>query len=429
MRLDTLLIRVSAALLAFAAIAWLLSRSINPAPRTDAEIAGDIERYTWNRLAAPYPTGVCETARYVTYAREPGASIADLWYVSSQIMANVALARIAEGDTRRLDCTIERAFDYLELLWQDEPISGYAPRSDLDGSNITTLDIFADDNAIAGVAMLAAADYVSDPELQDRMLRGATRAARYLIDSGLWDDTYGGGFWWNTQRELSEGGKPVQTAGLAAQLFARLYRITDDDEYRRWADRTMDWIERSLFDPEMGLYRIGFRQDLLGIPTQPAYVNYDQSIMIEAHLAMRALGDARLDHLERARLLAHNLERFRSPLGGYEFELGAPQVFTHYSAWTSIGLLKLYELDPNPVWLEHARESLRDLNSTMLDQSDGGVYYDVYACVGDWASECRQGAESGVDVRKVHLSQTWMEHAFALLAQVEQDERSATAAE
>ena len=211
-RFDTLLIRVSAALLAFAAITWLLSRSIHPIPLTDVEIAGQIERYTWNRLAAPYPTGVCETARHLAYARELGAGIADLWYVSSQMMANVALARVSEGDTRRLDCTIERAFDYLELLWQDEPISGYAPRSDLDGSNVNTLDIYADDNAIAGVAMLAAAEYVRDPELQDRMLRGATRAARYLMDSGLWDDTYEGGFWWNTQRELSEGGKPVQTA-------------------------------------------------------------------------------------------------------------------------------------------------------------------------------------------------------------------------
>ena len=106
-----------------------------------------------------------------------------------------------------------------------------------------------------------------------------------------------------------------------------------------------------------------------------------------------------------------------------------PQVFSHYSAWSSIGLLKLYEVDPNPDWLKNARESLRDLNSTMLDESDGGVYYDLYACVGDWASECRKGAASGVDVRKVHLSQSWMEHAFALLARVEQAQSDATSAE
>jgi len=148
-------------------------------------------------------------------------------------------------------------------------------------------------------------------------------------------------------------------------------------------------------------------------------VNYDQAIMIEAHLAMRALGDTRLDHLDRARVVAENLERFRSPLGGYEFELGIPQVFSHYSAWSSSGLLELYEVDPDPRWLTNARESLRDLSTVLVDGRDGGVYYGVYECIPRWVSQCPAGASSTVDERKVHLSQSWVERAFALLERAE----------
>jgi hypothetical protein len=35
------------------------------------------------------------------------------------------------------------------------------------------------------------------------------------MNSGQWDNTYGGGFWWNTIKES----KPTQTNGLALQLF------------------------------------------------------------------------------------------------------------------------------------------------------------------------------------------------------------------
>jgi hypothetical protein len=96
-----------------------------------------------------------------------------------------------------------------------------------------------------------------------------------------------------------------------------------------------------------------------------------------------------------------------------------PQVFSHYSAWTSIGLLRLYDADPNPAWLSAAGDSLRDLNDVMFDKSDGGVYYGVYACIPKWVSECPVGAASAVDGRKLHLSQSWMQQALALLARAQ----------
>jgi hypothetical protein len=412
-------LKLGAAVVAFAAVIWLMPRSAEPAPAPMVATAEQIEQFSWGNLAVAYPTGDCETASHVAYARERGATIADHWYVSSQIMASVDLARATVGSTSHLDCTIERSFNYLELLWQTAPPGGYAPRSDLDGSNPTTVDIYADDNAIAGVAMLEAADYAKDWRLHDRMVAGAERAARFLIDSNLWDEVYGGGFWWNTQREQSEGGKPVQTAGLAVQLFARLYRLTGNVEYRDWADRSMAWSDLRLFDEEVGLYRYGFRPSLPGKPRPPEYVSYDQAIMIEAHLAMHAIGDASMDHLERSRTLAGNLARFRSPLGGYEFELGVPQVFSHYSAWSSIGLLKLYQVDHNPTWLTQARDSLSDLSDAVFDKKDGGVYYGVYECIPKWIAECPIGAASAVDERKLHFSQSWVQRAFALLARAQ----------
>ncbi|MFN0073464.1 MAG: glycoside hydrolase family 76 protein [Chloroflexota bacterium] len=425
----TILHRSAVALLALAVGWWLLPRSIHPAPLSSAQVAAGIERFTWAYLAAPYPTGRCETASHLTYAREPGASIADHWYVSSQIMANVALARVTEGSTAHLNCAIERGFTYLEQLWQPLPPGGYAPRSDLDGRNPTTRDIYADDNAIAGIAMLEAADYLDAPDVRLRMRVGAIRAAAYLMDSGLWDDTFGGGFWWNSQRQHAEGGKPVQTAGLAISLFARLHGITGDQRYREWAELAMSWCDERLFDPTMGLYRYGFRDPQSDQGHHPTFVNYDQAIMIEAHLDMHAMGDVRLDHLGRAQTLGENLERFRSSLGGYEFELGIPQVFSHYSAWSSSGLLRLYEVDPRPSWITNARESLRNLNTVMLDPGDGGVYYGAYECIPQWAALCPQGAPSAVDERKVHLSQSWTQRAMALLARAELADSRATTTE
>ena len=94
-------------------------------------------------------------------------------------------------------------------------------------------------------------------------------------------------------------------------------------------------------------------------------------------------------------------------------------MFGHYSAWSSSGLLELYEVDPDERWLTNARESLRDLSTVLFDGPDGGVYYGVYECIPRWVSQCPAGASSAVDKRKVHLSQSWVERAFALLERAE----------
>lgn len=401
-------------------------RSSSPIERSPLQLAEGVQHYTWTHLAAVHPTGDCATAAHVAYAREPAVGIADHWYVSSQLMADVALARADPRWASELRCPILGAVAYLGRLWSSVPPGGYYPRSDLDGSNPTTRDIYADDNAIAGLAMLEAAAWIDDESERERMLLGAGRAAEYLVSSGLWDDEYGGGFWWNTQRHESDGGKPVQTVGLAVQLFARLYGLTGDATYRVWALEGLHWSDERLFDPALGLYRFGFRPEAGQPYPPPTYVSYDQAIMIEAHLdVMRAI-DSDPTHLERARQLAAGLERFRSPLGGYAFELDVPQVFSAYSAWTSAGLLQLYQADREQRWLQNAEGSLKELAGVALDPSDGGAFYLVFACTPQWASLCPAGAGWAADRRKYHLSQSWMQRALALLASVRQAGSSVT---
>src|SRR5207253_3173875 len=64
----------------------------------------------------------------------------------------------------------------------------------------------------------------------------AQREADFLLleSTGLWDTTFGGGFWWNTGRGDSVEGKPAQTNALAALFFARLSAATNDAPYREW---------------------------------------------------------------------------------------------------------------------------------------------------------------------------------------------------
>ena len=88
-----------------------------------------------------------------------------------------------------------------------------------------------------------------------RYIHAAQREADFLQGSGLWDTTFGGGFWWNTGRGDSEEGKPAQTNALASLFFARLYEATGDAGYRDWALRSLLWLDTILYEPSRNLYR------------------------------------------------------------------------------------------------------------------------------------------------------------------------------
>ena len=56
---------------------------------------------------------------------------------------------------------------------------------------------------------------------------------------------------------MSDVSLPRPWGWLAAALFLRLHGATGDAAWRAWADRTLDWLDATLWDDDAGLYRWG----------------------------------------------------------------------------------------------------------------------------------------------------------------------------
>jgi uncharacterized protein YyaL (SSP411 family) len=241
----------------------------------------------------------------------------------------------------------------------------------------------------------------------------STRVSSCWTGSGtaIWaDETFGGGFWWNTGRGDSPEGKPAQANALAALLFGRLYLATGAEEYRTWALRTLDWLDGRLFDPGVQLYRWSMAfQDFTrrdGSRRSDRLFNYDQAIAIEAQLVGSML-DGDQTRVEHAREVGGALHAtfWNLPRGGYNLEAGVEQVFTSYSAWTSLGHLALYDLDGDATWLALAQQNATAMVEA-LGEADGGFAYQHSA------------SAHGVSVDRTRdtSAQAWMQHLLAKLA-------------
>ncbi len=107
---------------------------------------------------------------------------------------------------------------------------------------------FYDDNGWWGLAWVAAYDLTGDIRYLD--------AARTIFANMLtgWDDTCGGGVWWNTRRAY----KNAITNELFLTLAARLHqRCEDTGEYLEWARREWDWFAARGLVGEAGLVNDG----------------------------------------------------------------------------------------------------------------------------------------------------------------------------
>ena len=416
----------------------------------DSEAAGRLrsavltQAATRARLQVVAPAG-CSGASFVSYRRSDAeAHIADQWYVASQLWADAELLRAAavadaptpvglrvptSGGRRASDpwsvsvarCYLNKGFAFLGRLW-DPATGGYYPRSDPTGARVERQVRYADDNALAGLALLAAAESAPAAERQS-FLHAARLEAHFLAQSGLWDTTFGGGFWWNTNRGDTDEGKPAQTNALAALFFARLHAVTGDEAAREWSLRTLFWLDTYLYDPDRQLYRWSMRYgrpgDRLGDPVlSERYFNYDQGIAIQAEiLATRLDGDpARLD---RARDVGRALHRdfWGAERGGYNLQARVGQVYASYAAWASLGHLALYDADRDVGWFDLARANADALAAT-LGEADGGYAYRHYGCVGRRAPGCQNGrATWAVDRTRDGAAQAWMQHLQTALAQ------------
>jgi hypothetical protein len=317
-------------------------------------------------------------------------------------------------------CYIDKGFVFLDRLW-DYTTSGYFPQSNPVGTSVQTGLRFSDDNLVAGLALLETARTTPDPLAQRRYIHAAQREADFLQSSGLWDDTFGGGFWWNTGKGDTQEGKPAQTNALASLFFARLYAATGDPSYKDWALRSLLWLDTILWDPSRQLYRwsVGFADipHRTGASIHNRYFNYDQGIAIEAQLAAAHLdGDA--NRVARAEAIGRSAQSafWSSSIGGYNLEAGVDQVYTSYAAWTSLGYLALYAEDGDASWLGMARQNA-DALSSRLREADGGYAYRAYQCVNTTAVGCAAGPPTiVVDHTRDTSAQAWAQHLQAALA-------------
>lgn len=72
------------------------------------------------------------------------------------------------------------------------------------------------------------------------LLQYAQAKYRQLTD-GYWDDTCGGGIWWNHARTY----KNAITNELLLYAATLLFQTTDDPSYSAWATKIWDWFDRS----------------------------------------------------------------------------------------------------------------------------------------------------------------------------------------
>src|SRR5215210_6399043 len=138
----------------------------------------------------------CAEARFVSYRRSDKESdVVDQWYVASQLWADAQLlasavsvapppARTPTPPTRsptpaartptptptrpptpdelEARCHLDKGFIFLDRLW-DYSTGGYYPLSDPSGTAVIRGLRYSDDNALAGLSLLAAAATQPDP--------------------------------------------------------------------------------------------------------------------------------------------------------------------------------------------------------------------------------------------------------------------------
>ena len=326
---------------------------------------------------------------------------------------------------------VEKAFRHLEGHCDRAGGGGYFGRGGIAGDWVGGPDKYADDNALAGLALVQAHASAPDPAARARYLARALAVGEYLVAGALWDDVFGGGFWWNTRRGDTTEGKPAQSNGLAALPFLRLYALTRDDRWRDWALRTLAWLDAHLYDADARLYRYSVRYadpaKRRGRAVETRYFNYDQGILIEAWALLagetkdggrrtKESGSSSVVRgssaaeaaLGRARAIADALEpRFwDEALGGYALEAGVPQLFLVYAAWLTPALLALAAVDPDPRWRELARRNVDALHARLYDPADGGYAHRAW----------REGGRVRLDPERHTAAQAWMQHAQAALA-------------
>jgi uncharacterized protein YyaL (SSP411 family) len=316
------------------------------------------------------------------------------WYSISQIYADAAMVGI--GDSTYLPY-MNKTFKWMNNMWdKTDPNGGYFAFAHLDGSASGGTK-YVDDNSLTGMVYLEAYDVTTGAD-KDAYLNKAEACANWLIKSGLWDNSLGGGFWWNTEKPV----KPTQTNGLALQLFLRLYKITGQSVYHDWAVSVNTWLSNKMYDSNTGLFI--WQYDSTGKKYTQNFT-YDNAIMVEAYLLYAAIMDDP-GYLAKAQALGNAMNKtlWDGAHNVYVFNTGDLRVTPAWCGWGSQAMIKLYEADHNPSWLNYARGNIDAINVVLRDPNSKG-YYQFAALDGAG----RYTNMEGVD-------QAWMQRVQALLS-------------
>lgn len=334
---------------------------------------------------------------YNSYRIHPASSTSYTWYNVSQIDADAAMD--VEGDTRFAPY-MNNTYSWMNNVWDvHSSIGGYFAAANVNGTGAGGLK-YVDDNSLAGVAYLDAYATTTGSQ-QAAYLASAEAIANWLMNSGTWDSTCGGGFWWNTQTSPTRPVKPTQSNGLALQLFLRLYQITGKSYYASWATSIKNWLESNMYGAN-GLYIWEFDNNC---NAQTTNFTYDNSIMIEADLLWATvMNDS--SYVGKAESIANALNSvlWDSTHQVYKFNTGDSRINPAWCVWASEALVRLYQADGNTAWLDYAQHNIDFMNTYLRDTTNYGYY--------QWCNN--DGSNRSTDQEEV--DQAWMERTQALLA-------------
>jgi uncharacterized protein YyaL (SSP411 family) len=301
------------------------------------------------------------------------------------------------GDARYTSY-MNNTFAWMNNMWNHgSSVGGYFAAANVDGSGQGGGQ-YVDDNSLTGIVYLDCYD-VTSGTTQANYLTAAENIANWLMYSGQWDTTYGGGFWWSDSKQV----KPTQSNGLAMQLFLRLYQITGRTYYRDWANSVKNWLESQMYDSSDGLYL--WQIESGGVKEYTKFT-YDNGIMIEADLLYdRVMGDT--SYLKKAEALARNMNAllWNSTSKVYEINTADIRVNPTWSGWASQSFIKLYQADGNTTWLDYAQANIDFINAHLRNNTTYGYYQ--YCNI------------DGTNVDTTHIEgvdQAWMQRIQSMMA-------------
>ncbi|HTL17187.1 MAG TPA: glycoside hydrolase family 76 protein, partial [Patescibacteria group bacterium] len=332
----------------------LLLLPVQSVPAADLVLCSNPSRKAGN---SAYWQKAQETHNYVVgnllssfggYRNKPESAQAYEWYCVSQVYADAAMVALGEGRYRSY---MKEGYAWMSNFWDTNNVAGgYFSTVNLDGT-ARGGGKFVDDHSLTGNVYLDC--YEASPRgACSNYLNSAKAAARWLISSGQWDKTYGGGFWWSDEKTV----KPTQSNGLALQLFLRLFHLTGQREYRDWANSVKGWLEEQMYDPSDGLYL--WQIETNGVKNHTKFT-YDNAIMIEADLLYaKVMGNQA--YLAKAQDLARKLNaKLRNKtFGAYYFNSADGRVNPSWCGWASQSLIELYRADGNNAWLDYAQQNI-----------------------------------------------------------------------